>query len=161
MDQDNLLQTFHVLNAFSFIILKIPTNKLKEDSFWVKAEENKFEDDFIFQSLVENFSVKKREFNEWFSMLYHEEKKIQSMQLSNDNNYVWFFKDWLSKFKVHIYIFTAVKKDAQVEVANEKKGKKVKDLRVLDPKSAMNLCKLWDFIRLRNSSYSFTCYSDG
>lgn len=35
----------------------------------------------------------------------------------------------------------AVKKDAQVEVANEKKGKKVKDLRVLDAKSAMNLCK--------------------
>ena len=64
MNQDNLLQTFHVLSASSFIILKIPTNKLKEDSFWVKAEENKFEDDFIFQSLVENFSVKKREFNE-------------------------------------------------------------------------------------------------
>lgn len=35
-----------------------------------------------------------------------------------------------------------VKKDAQVEVANEKKGKKVKDLRVLDPKSAMNLSML-------------------
>uniref|UniRef100_K1QG47 Diaphanous-like protein 2 n=1 Tax=Magallana gigas TaxID=29159 RepID=K1QG47_MAGGI len=74
---------------------KIPTNKLKEDSFWVKAEEARFEDDFIFQSLVENFSVKK-----------------------------------------------PVKKDAQVEVANEKKGKKVKDLRVLDPKSAMNLSML-------------------
>lgn len=34
-----------------------------------------------------------------------------------------------------------MKKDEKVEVANEKKGKKVKDLRVLDPKSAMNLCK--------------------
>ncbi|XP_061164716.1 protein diaphanous homolog 1-like isoform X2 [Saccostrea echinata] len=74
---------------------KIPSNKLKEDSFWVKAEESKFEDDFIFQSLMENFSVKK-----------------------------------------------PVKKDAEVEVANEKKAKKVKDLRVLDPKSAMNLSML-------------------
>lgn len=48
----------------SFIILKIPTSRLNQLSFWVKADESKFEDDLIIQSLVEKFIDKKREFSE-------------------------------------------------------------------------------------------------
>lgn len=51
-------------------MFQILINKFKEDLFWVKVEEVRFEDDFIFQSLVENFSVKKRKLKkklcEWF-----------------------------------------------------------------------------------------------
>ena len=37
---------------------KIQTQRLKENSFWVKANEEKFASDDVFQMLVENFSTK-------------------------------------------------------------------------------------------------------
>ena len=37
---------------------KIPTQQLKESSFWIKANEEKFASDDICQMLIENFSTK-------------------------------------------------------------------------------------------------------
>jgi hypothetical protein len=37
---------------------KIQTQKLKENSFWVKANEEKLGSEDIFQILIENFSTK-------------------------------------------------------------------------------------------------------
>ena len=92
-----IIATTNICNFFSR--LKIKNNNIKENSFWAKAKEDKFEKDEVFDALSKTFAAK---------------------------------------------VFTAKTKDKDEggNVPAKSSKKKAKALRVLDPKSAQNLCKL-------------------